>query len=576
MALNAIEWESVWGDVVPVLQDDGPNPVVPIAYAAEYKTAMDYFRAAIAAEEKSDRVLDLTSYIIQSNPSHYTIWKVRQDVLLHLQKDLAKELDFIQEMADQHPKSYQIWHHRQIVVDKLGDSSKELAFVNEMIGQDSKNYHCWSYRQWLVTRFQLWHSELVDMNRLIDEDVRNNSAWNHRFFYFTSRPNGFSDADLADEIKFTIQMIRLAPHNESPWNYLRGILKHNKKRLNDIADVTAVATQYATGDRPQYVSFAGSLMLDWIVEEMSMSPGMAEEFREKGKKVCDELAEKDPIRARFWMYRKKGNFIHVRHQFLFIGAGAILYTSGCYAGFHAYRIYSLPTPPETISDPAHQPPSAHVYNNLAGKYDGLIDWDEWLIGMRRRRADLLRKCKGKVLELAAGTGRNMESYPNYLKNGIGLITMTDASAEMLQEGYKKYKDNLKLRARLPPVMFKLVDVVGELPFADGEYDTVVDAFGLCSYRDPVKVLREMGRVCKPEEGRVLLLEHGRGHWDWLNLCLDKAASGHADKWGCWWNRDVLKMVNDAGLEVLEIKRYHFGTTYQIVAKPRNSLLKQTK
>ncbi|CAO3589890.1 unnamed protein product [Absidia cylindrospora] len=34
-----------WSDVAPLSQDDGPNPLVPIAYSSNYIDAMDYFRA---------------------------------------------------------------------------------------------------------------------------------------------------------------------------------------------------------------------------------------------------------------------------------------------------------------------------------------------------------------------------------------------------------------------------------------------------------------------------------------------------------------------------------------------------
>ena len=64
-----------WEDVIPIPQDDGgPNPLAAIAYTDEYSEAMSYFRAVMAKDEKSDRVLGLTEHIIKMNPAHYTIW----------------------------------------------------------------------------------------------------------------------------------------------------------------------------------------------------------------------------------------------------------------------------------------------------------------------------------------------------------------------------------------------------------------------------------------------------------------------------------------------------------------------
>jgi len=69
-----------------------------------------------------------------------------------------------------------------------------------------------------------------------------------------------------------------------------------------------------------------------------------------------------------------------------------------------------------------------------------------------------------------------------------------------------------------------------LTFEDNSFDTIVDSFGLCSFDDPVKVLIELQRVCKPD-GKILLLEHGRSK-TYLGLSgyLDKHAERHAKNW----------------------------------------------
>jgi methyltransferase OMS1 len=54
----------------------------------------------------------------------------------------------------------------------------------------------------------------------------------------------------------------------------------------------------------------------------------------------------------------------------------------------------------------------------------------------------------------------------------------------------------------------------------------------------------------------------------MNKVLDKTAIDHAKKWGCWWNRDIIELLQQSGLEIISIQRYHFGTTYEIIAKPK--------
>ncbi|RNF18809.1 methyltransferase [Trypanosoma conorhini] len=110
----------------------------------------------------------------------------------------------------------------------------------------------------------------------------------------------------------------------------------------------------------------------------------------------------------------------------------------------------------------------------------------------------------------------------------------------------------------------------QMPFPDNSFDTVVDMFGLCSFDDPVRALREMSRVCKPS-GNLLLLEHGKGRWARINDHLDKWAPRHAKKWGCWWNRDIRRYLRLAGLTVVKEEEKHFGTSLYIVAKPFKSM-----
>jgi methyltransferase OMS1 len=63
------------------------------------------------------------------------------------------------------------------------------------------------------------------------------------------------------------------------------------------------------------------------------------------------------------------------------------------------------------------------------------------------------------------------------------------------------------------------------------------------------------------------LEHGRGTWDWINNIIDSSADRHHKQYGCWYNKNILSIVQEAGLQVDSCWRWHFGTTYFIVASP---------
>lgn len=119
----------------------------------------------------------------------------------------------------------------------------------------------------------------------------------------------------------------------------------------------------------------------------------------------------------------------------------------------------------------------------------------------------------------------------------------------------------------PQPLFSVANYAAEqLPFPDNSFDTVVDMFGLCSFDDPVRALREMSRVCRPG-GKLLLIEHGRGCTPRVNNHLDKWAPRHAKNWGCWWNRDIRRIIRLSGLSVEQWSNKHFGTSHYIIAKP---------
>jgi len=109
----------------------------------------------------------------------------RYETLIAISAPLESELVLTNALTKASPKTYQVWHHRQLLLTALRDPVRELAFNEEVLQADPKNYHSWSHRQWILTHFdqeKLWDGELPFVERLLSADVRNNSAWHHRFF----------------------------------------------------------------------------------------------------------------------------------------------------------------------------------------------------------------------------------------------------------------------------------------------------------------------------------------------------------------------------------------------------------
>jgi methyltransferase OMS1 len=201
-----------------------------------------------------------------------------------------------------------------------------------------------------------------------------------------------------------------------------------------------------------------------------------------------------------------------------------------------------------------------AFDRNASSYDSNVSIHEFLSGITSLRKSLLRDCVGDVLELAAGTGRNIGLYPH--APTVSSLTLLDMSIKMLAVA------ETKIGTPGGPIRIVAADA-SHLPFDNSQYDTVVDTFGLCSFDDPAAVLLEAARVLRPG-GQLILLEHGRGDNGWLNGLLDRWADAHAQRHGCSWNRDVEALVREAaplaGLNVEHVFRHHMGTTLVIRCK----------
>jgi methyltransferase OMS1 len=200
----------------------------------------------------------------------------------------------------------------------------------------------------------------------------------------------------------------------------------------------------------------------------------------------------------------------------------------------------------------NDPKRAQTFQSIASSYDDQIGRDEQVMGINfLRRALLYFNARGDVLEVGAGTGRNLDYYPLAKARSdekvrgkptkVTKVILTDASDQMLLQAKEKLKVKAKgslwtgtaPKTEVDSHFETLVADAAHLKMYDNDsFDTVVDTFGLCSFNDPVAVLKEMQRVCKKSGGKILLLEHGRSKsYNGLSNYLDKYAERHAKNWG---------------------------------------------
>ncbi|KAG5368133.1 Protein farnesyltransferase/geranylgeranyltransferase type-1 subunit alpha [Yarrowia sp. C11] len=318
-------------EVIPLQESE--HALASIAYTDQYKEATGLLRALMAKDEKSQRGLHVASAVIALNPAHYTVWAYRIDTLKSFAADvkagaadkdeklaaLQQELSWVNDIAQASPKNYQIWPHRQQLLDLfeanpelLGEEltlDGEIELMDSLLSDDSKNHHVWSYRQWLVARFPKLinlDSELATTSIMIQEDCRNNSAWNHRFFLLKlkndNKQEWTSKPSFEEEVEFVTKTIDKAPQNHSPWLYIEGLYTQYKKDIKDLQELTfkyaCIPSDLGEDEEPLITS---SHALDLLAKIY-----LKDQEKSKALEALDLLEEKyDPIRKGYWAYRKK-------------------------------------------------------------------------------------------------------------------------------------------------------------------------------------------------------------------------------------------------------------------------------
>jgi ubiquinone/menaquinone biosynthesis C-methylase UbiE len=192
-----------------------------------------------------------------------------------------------------------------------------------------------------------------------------------------------------------------------------------------------------------------------------------------------------------------------------------------------------------------------VWDKTAPGYDRQIGFFEriWFAGGREW---LGARARGRVLEVAVGTGRSLPHYRADVS-----VTGIELSPAMLAIARQRAADLGR------DVTLREADAE-HLPFDDASFDTVVCALALCTIPSPVAALGEMRRVLTPG-GRLLLLDHIGSTWppvyavQWL---LERVSIRTA---GEHFTRRQLPLVTAAGFQTEETERLKAGTVERIHA-----------
>jgi ubiquinone/menaquinone biosynthesis C-methylase UbiE len=152
---------------------------------------------------------------------------------------------------------------------------------------------------------------------------------------------------------------------------------------------------------------------------------------------------------------------------------------------------------------------------------------------------------GTVLEVGFGSGHNLPFYPAEVQKVVAVDPSTEA-AKLARKRIAK--------AHFPVEYVALEGEAIDAP--DGSFDSVVSTFTLCSVRDPAAALGQLLRVLRPG-GRLFFVEHGRSaepkvqRWQDRMNGVQKAVFG-----GCNLNRDVERLVREAGFALDQVDKYY--------------------
>ena len=170
--------------------------------------------------------------------------------------------------------------------------------------------------------------------------------------------------------------------------------------------------------------------------------------------------------------------------------------------------------------------------------------------IRYQRRKVVPRASGRVLEIGFGAGHNL---PFYDASKVSHLWALEPSNEM--------RGRAAERVSATTIPLEFLDLPSEqIPLGDGEADTVLVTYTLCTIPDVHKALGEMRRVLKPQ-GTLIFCEHGTApdanvkRWQdritpiWKSLC-----------GGCHVGRPIPDIIRDAGFRVTNMETMYLPGT----------------
>ncbi len=191
-----------------------------------------------------------------------------------------------------------------------------------------------------------------------------------------------------------------------------------------------------------------------------------------------------------------------------------------------------------------------VYAKLTPVYDLIFG-----VPLQAGRVAAVRRMKiqpgDRVLEVGVGTGLNTALYPRDCH-----VTAIDFSASMLEKAYERVE-----RDELRHVRVMEMDAA-QMTFASDSFDSVYAPYLVSVVADPIAVVREMHRVCRPG-GRIVILNHFRSANPFLSR-VERAISPLTIHIGFKADLDLPGFLAQANLRPVSIDKVNIPRIWSLV------------
>ena len=191
-----------------------------------------------------------------------------------------------------------------------------------------------------------------------------------------------------------------------------------------------------------------------------------------------------------------------------------------------------------------------VYENIAWMYD--YTFGPTLHAGRIQAIQRMGiKAGDRILEVGVGTGINCSLYPSDCT-----VTGIDLSESMLEKAHERVQ-----RKGLSNIRLLAMDAA-DLKFPDNSFDIVYAPYVISVVPDPVAVVREMRRVCRPG-GRLVILNHFRGT-NRVGAWLDRVISPLTVHIGFKSDLDLPAFLAQAELKPVSIEKVNVPRIWSLI------------